>query len=94
MRASGDQPAARRADLSASKPSSRTKATPRRALPAVREPGPALLKRAGRTTIGLAAGAALVGGLAAGTALPASARVNPPTLRMGDSGTAVKRLQR
>lgn len=93
MRASGQQPAARRADLSASKPSSRTKVTPRRAATGVRDPGAALLKRAGRTTVGVAAGAALVGGLAVGTALPAAAST-PPTLRTGDSGSAVVRLQR
>ena len=94
MRASGNQPAARRADLSASKPSSRTHVTPRRALTPVPQSGTALLKRAGRTSVGIAAGAVLIGGLAVGTASPASASVNPPSLHIGDSGSAVKRLQR
>lgn len=93
MRASGQQPAARRADLSASKSSSRTKVTPRRAVTPVREPGAALLKRAGKTTVGIAAGAAVVGGMAVGTALPAAAST-PPALHTGDSGSAVVRLQR
>lgn len=96
MRASGLQPAARRADTSASKPSSRTKATPRRAASPVPQPGTAFVKRAGRTTAGLAAGAALIGGLVVGTAQPASASIlsHAPTLREGDQGSAVVRLQR
>ncbi|GAB3915429.1 hypothetical protein GCM10011575_39210 [Microlunatus endophyticus] len=96
MRASGPKPAARRADLSASKPSNQAKVTPRRAATPVPEPGSAFLKQAGRTTVGLAAGAAIVGGLVAGTAQPASANVahKAPTLHQGDSGAMVVRLQR
>lgn len=94
MRATGQKPVARRAELSASKPTSTTKATPRRALTPVPAPGSALLKRAGKTTVGIAAGAILVGGLAAGTAQPAAAATKAPTLRIGDSGNAVVRLQK
>lgn len=98
MRASGPKPAARRAELSASKPSNKVKAAPRRAATPVRQPGNVFLKQAGRTTVGLAAGAALVGGLVAGGAQPASASVNiahnAPTLHSGESSNAVKRLQR
>lgn len=95
MRASGNPPAARRADLSASKPSIKTNVTARRAVTSVAEPGTALLKRAGRTTVGIAAGAALVGGLAVGTASPAAASgTRAPSLHVGSSGSAVVRLQR
>jgi cell wall-associated NlpC family hydrolase len=94
MRASGQQPAARRADTSASKQSSKSKATPRRAAGPVPKPASALLKRAGRTTASLAAAAAMVGGLAVATAQPASAAVNPPSLHLGMRGTAVVRLQK
>jgi cell wall-associated NlpC family hydrolase len=94
MRASGHQPAARRADLSASKPSIKTHVTPRRAFAPATEPGNALLKRAGKTTVGVAAGAALISGLAIGTTLPAAASTRPPSLHVGSSGSAVVRLQR
>jgi cell wall-associated NlpC family hydrolase len=96
MRQSGQQPAARRADLSASKPSSRSKSTPRRAATPVTQPGSALLNRAGKTTVGLAAGAAMVGGLFTMTAEPASANVanHAPRLHAGMRGSAVVRLQR
>ncbi|WP_195909070.1 NlpC/P60 family protein [Microlunatus sp. Gsoil 973] len=96
MRQSGQQPAARRADLSASKPSSRSKSTPRRAATPAAQTGSAFLKRAGRTTAGLAVGAAMVGGLVTMTAEPASANVanRAPQLHAGMRGTAVVRLQR
>lgn len=96
MRAPGQQPAARRADTSASKPSSRINVTPRRAASPVPRSGSGLVKRAGRTTAGLAAGAALIGGLVVGTAQPASASAlsHAPSLHKGDQGSAVVRLQR
>ena len=96
MRASGYQPAARRADTSASEPSSNNKVTPRRAATPVPRLASAFLKRAGRTTIGLAAGAALVGGLVAGSAEPAAANVahRAPRLHRGSESSAVVRLQR
>jgi peptidoglycan DL-endopeptidase CwlO len=95
MRASGHQPAARRADTSASKPSSRIKVTPRRAVTPLPEDSP-FLKRAGKATTGLAVGAALVGGIVAAGTQPAAASVldHAPTLHPGSRGTAVVRLQK
>lgn len=73
MRASGQQPAARRADISASKPVLGTKKVkPRRALgPVADEQG--AFRKVGRASASLVAGAALVGGMAFATAEPATA---------------------
>ncbi|WP_168207403.1 C40 family peptidase [Microlunatus elymi] len=94
MRATGQLPAARRADISASKPSSKN-IRPRRALGPVPEPQSAASKL-GRASVGVAASAALVGGLAFATASPAAAAgaCNPSgsaaKITKGDRGKQVR----
>ena len=95
MRASGQSPAARRADISASKPSSTSKTRPRRALN-LAPASPSVAGRIGRASVGVAASAALVTGVAYATAEPAAAASasHAPSLHKGDTGKAVVRLQR
>ena len=71
MRASDQQSAARRADVSASKPTDHiTIAKPRRSIGRTRVP---VFRRVVRATVGLVAGAALVGGMSLATVEPAAA---------------------
>jgi cell wall-associated NlpC family hydrolase len=93
MRATGQQPAARRADSSASKPSNTSKAKPRRALVPTTE-GPSALAKVTKASVGLAAGAAMVTGLGLAGTGTAAAATNAPSLHKGDRGSAVVRLQR
>jgi cell wall-associated NlpC family hydrolase len=78
MRASGQLPAARRADTSASRPSNTfmkgtfTRVKPRRAITAV-EDQPSAFRKLSRASVGLAAGAALIGSVGLTGSQPAAA---------------------
>jgi peptidoglycan DL-endopeptidase CwlO len=93
----GRKPAARRADLSASQPTSKfnqDQVRPRRALEAVSAPR---MPRVAKTVTGALATAALVGGMSLATTTPAHADAvgaNQPRLSYGDRTIKVKRLQR
>jgi cell wall-associated NlpC family hydrolase len=76
MRASGQQPAARRAESSASKPSPTfRRVKPRRALGPVNDTNAAeaAIRKVGKASVSMVAGAALVGGMTFAAAEPAAA---------------------
>ncbi len=93
MRATGQHPAARRAD-SASKPRSTSiRTAPRRAVVTATEHR-SVLRTVSRASIGLAAGAALATGMSVVGTQTAAAATSAPSLHQGDRGSAVVRLQR